>query len=116
MLGQPVQGAVHIDNVPDLGEWKTAWDHITFSGFLGVRMNLQFTWQGCDSALAAPLVLDLARLIARAHEAGVAGPFDAAGFFFKDPVPASPGAAVEHRLAEQYAALLRWISGLAESP
>lgn len=116
MLGQPVQGAVHIDNVPGLGEWKTAWDHIAFSGFLGVRMNLQFTWQGCDSALAAPLVLDLARLVARAHEAGVAGPFDAAGFFFKDPVPASPGAAVEHRLAEQYSALLRWISSLAESP
>jgi len=116
MLGRPVQGAVHIDNLPDLGEWKTAWDHITFSGFLGVRMSLQFTWQGCDSALAAPLVLDLARLIARAHEAGVAGPFDAAGFFFKDPVPASPAATVEHGLAEQYATLLRWIGSLAESP
>jgi myo-inositol-1-phosphate synthase len=116
MLGQPVQGTAHIDNVPDLGEWKTAWDHITFSGFLGVRMNLQFTWQGCDSALAAPLVLDLARLLARAHEAGVAGPFEPAGFFFKDPVPASPGAAVEHRLAEQYAGLLRWISSIQDSP
>ena len=45
----------------DLGDWKTAWDHVTFDGFLGTRMTLQFTWQGCDSALAAPLVIDLAR-------------------------------------------------------
>ena len=43
-----------------MGEWKTAWDHIVFEGFLGIRMKLQFTWEGCDSALAAPLLLDLA--------------------------------------------------------
>ena len=43
----------------ELGEWKTAWDHISFEGFLGTRMRMQFTWEGCDSALAAPLVLDL---------------------------------------------------------
>ena len=78
-LGYGVDGAIHIDYVPDLGDWKTAWDHITFEGFLGVRMTLQFTWQGCDSALAAPLVLDLARLVARAHEAGEAGPLGALG-------------------------------------
>ena len=40
-------------------------DH--FEGFLGTRMRMEFTWQGCDSALAAPLVLDLARLTAAAH-------------------------------------------------
>ena len=54
---------MHIDYVDALGDWKTAWDHIVFSGFLGVRMTMQFTWQGCDSALAAPLVLDLARIV-----------------------------------------------------
>ena len=62
ILGYPVEQTVRIDNIKDLGEWKTAWDHISFEGFLGVRMKLQFTWEGCDSALAAPLVLDLARL------------------------------------------------------
>ena len=56
MLGHPVDGPVHIDNIADLGDWKTAWDHLTFSGFLGTRMSMQFTWQGCDSSLAAPLV------------------------------------------------------------
>ena len=28
----------------------------------GTKMTLQFTWQGCDSLLAAPLAIDLARL------------------------------------------------------
>ncbi|MFF4760802.1 inositol-3-phosphate synthase [Streptomyces sp. NPDC001292] len=100
-LGTAPQGEVHIDDVPALGDWKTAWDHIAFDGFLGSRMTLQTTWQGCDSALAAPLVLDLARLLARAHERGLTGPRPELGFYFKDPDPGAPAA-----LGEQYAALL----------
>jgi myo-inositol-1-phosphate synthase len=99
-LGVVPEGEVHIDDVPALGDWKTAWDHIAFDGFLGTRMVLQTTWQGCDSALAAPLILDLARLVARAHEAGLTGPLSELGFYFKDPVGAGPAA-----LGEQYAAL-----------
>jgi myo-inositol-1-phosphate synthase len=100
-LGSAPEGEVHIDDVPALGDWKTAWDHIAFDGFLGSRMVLQTTWQGCDSALAAPLVLDLARLTARAHEAGLSGPLPELGFYFKDPDPGSPSA-----LAEQYGELV----------
>lgn len=99
------EGEVHIDDVPALGDWKTAWDHIAFDGFLGTRMILQTTWQGCDSALAAPLVLDLARLLARAHEAGLSGPLGELGFYFKDPVGDGPSA-----LGEQYAELV-WFAG-----
>jgi myo-inositol-1-phosphate synthase len=99
MLGGQPEGEVRIDYVPALGQWKTAWDHIAFEGFLGARMTAQFTWHGCDSALAAPLVLDLARLLAAAHRAGVSGPVPELGFFFKDPVGGP------HALAEQYAAL-----------
>ncbi|WP_228387349.1 inositol-3-phosphate synthase, partial [Streptomyces katsurahamanus] len=84
-LGHTPEGQVHIDDVPALGDWKTAWDHIAFDGFLGSRMILQTIWQGCDSALAAPLVLDLARLTARAHETGHTGPLPELGFYFKDP-------------------------------
>ncbi|MGV9702453.1 inositol-3-phosphate synthase [Streptomyces sp. NPDC003483] len=102
-LGGAPQGEVHIDDVPALGDWKTAWDHIAFDGFLGTRMVLQTTWQGCDSALAAPLVLDLARLVSRAHEAGLSGPLDDLGFYFKDPLGEGPAA-----LGEQYAALARF--------
>lgn len=97
ILGHPVDGPLHIDYVPDLGDWKTAWDHVSFEGFLGVRMSLQFTWAGCDSALAAPLVLDLVRLVARAHEAGDRGALGALGFFFKDPAGSR-----EHRLSAQW--------------
>ncbi|MEU9175078.1 inositol-3-phosphate synthase [Streptomyces sp. NPDC048420] len=100
-LGTTPEGEVHIDDVPALGEWKTAWDHIAFDGFLGTRMILQTTWQGCDSALAAPLILDLARLVARAHERGLSGPLSELGFYFKDPVGEGPSA-----LGEQYAALV----------
>lgn len=102
------EGEVHIDDVPALGDWKTAWDHIAFDGFLGTRMILQTIWQGCDSALAAPLVLDLARLTARAHEAGLRGPLGELGFYFKDPVGQGPAA-----LGEQYAALSGFAAHLA---
>lgn len=114
LLDATVDGRTHIDNVPAQGGWKTAWDHVGFEGFLGTRMTLQTTWQGCDSALAAPLLLDLARLLARAHEAGVTGAFSPAGFFFKDPVPAA-GAEVDYRLASQYDALVAWASSVSEA-
>ncbi|MFI5569461.1 inositol-3-phosphate synthase [Streptomyces sp. NPDC051740] len=96
-LGTAPEGEVHIDDVPALGDWKTAWDHIAFDGFLGARMILQTTWQGCDSSLAAPLVLDLARLTARARQKGLTGPLSELGFYFKDPVGDGPSS-----LAEQY--------------
>ncbi|CAL9608260.1 inositol-3-phosphate synthase [Streptomyces sp. enrichment culture] len=110
-LGTTPQGQVHIDDVPALGDWKTAWDHIAFDGFLGTRMVLQTIWQGCDSALAAPLVLDLARLALRAHEAGLCGPLTDLAFYFKDPLGDGPAS-----LGEQYAALLSFAARLRPAP
>jgi myo-inositol-1-phosphate synthase len=104
ILGYPVEAPIRIDNVREMGEWKTAWDHIVFEGFLGVRMKLQFTWEGCDSALAAPLILDLARLIALAMERGESGVVRELAFFFKDPAGVS-----EHSLHRQYEMLERWV-------
>jgi myo-inositol-1-phosphate synthase len=106
-LGYQPQGATRIDYVEDLGDFKTAWDLITFSGFLGVGMRMEFTWHGCDSALAAPLVLDLARLTAAAHAAGRSGPLPELAFFFKDPVGAS-----DHTLAGQWRVLREFVTGL----
>ncbi|MDQ0988090.1 inositol-3-phosphate synthase [Streptomyces sp. V2I9] len=106
-FGTAPEGEVHIDDVPAMGDWKTAWDHVAFDGFLGSRMILQTIWQGCDSALAAPLVLDLARLLARAHEVGIGGPLPELGFYFKDPDGGAPAA-----LAEQYATLLAFAERL----
>ena len=61
ILGYPPQTLVSIEYIKSMGDWKTAWDHVHFRGFLGTPMTFQFTWQGCDSLLAAPLVLDLVR-------------------------------------------------------
>ncbi|MFI7488629.1 inositol-3-phosphate synthase [Micromonospora echinaurantiaca] len=99
-LGYQPQGGTRIDYVESLGDFKTAWDLVTFAGFLGTGMRLEFTWHGCDSALAAPLVLDLARLTAAAHAAGHRGPLAELAFFFKDPL-----AAPTHALAEQWTRL-----------
>jgi myo-inositol-1-phosphate synthase len=107
-LGYQPQGDTRIEYVEDLGDFKTAWDLVTFRGFLGTPMRLDFTWHGCDSALAAPLVLDLARLTAAAHRAGFAGPLPELAFFFKDPLGDVP-----HGLAAQWDALVRLVEGLA---
>jgi myo-inositol-1-phosphate synthase len=86
LLGdENVHSQVRIDYVPSLGDWKTAWDFIHFEGFLGTRMQLQFTWQGCDSALAAPLVIDLVRFLEFAHRRGESGLQRHLSPFFKAP-------------------------------
>lgn len=102
-LGYDPQTLVSIECIESLGDWKTAWDHVHFRGFLGTLMAFQFTWQGSDSALAAPLVLDLARLVARSQRAGESGALGHLASFFKSPL----GSAV-HDFAEQYRALLAW--------
>jgi myo-inositol-1-phosphate synthase len=107
ILGYAPDGGTRIDYVADIGDFKTAWDLVTFTGFLGTAMCLQFTWQGCDSALAAPLVLDLARITLAAHEAGHAGPLTSLAFFFKDPM-----GDVDHALHAQWEALRAFLAGL----
>jgi myo-inositol-1-phosphate synthase len=67
-------------------------------------MRLQFTWEGCDSALAAPLILDLARLSALALEREEFGTQSQLAFFFKDPAGTT-----EQSLHRQYELLERWV-------
>ena len=81
-----VHSGVSIDFVPSLHDIKTAMDFIHFEGFLGAQMQLQFTWQASDSALAAPLVLDLSRLALLAQNRGEGGELKAAAAFFKNPL------------------------------
>jgi myo-inositol-1-phosphate synthase len=106
ILGYDPHTLVRIDYVPTLGDWKTAWDLIQFEGFLRTPMTLQFTWQGADSALAAPLVLDLVRLVDRAASRGERGGLGHLAFFFKSPVSCEV-----HDLAEQYALLCQHVKG-----
>jgi myo-inositol-1-phosphate synthase len=85
ILGYQPQTLVSIEYIESLGDWKTAWDHVHFQGFLGTPMTLQFIWQGCDSLLAAPLVLDLVRFSALAWRRGETGRLSFLASFFKSP-------------------------------
>jgi myo-inositol-1-phosphate synthase len=103
ILGYPPQTHVSIEYIRSLGDWKTAWDHVHFRGFLGTPMTLQFTWQGCDSILAAPLVLDLVRLVDRARRAGERGSLEWLACFFKSPLNVA-----EQDFGKQFAMLDAW--------
>jgi myo-inositol-1-phosphate synthase len=93
-----------IQYVPSLGDWKTAWDLIHFQGFLGTPMTMTFTWQGCDSALAAPLVLDLVRLVTLAWQRDESGMLAQLAPFFKNPLDGHT-----HDFHQQMAGLYTWL-------
>lgn len=103
ILGYAPQTLISIEHVASLGDWKTAWDHIHFQGFLGTPMVLQFTWQGCDSLLAAPLALDLVRFTAAAQHRGETGALAFLASFFKSPLGDAPAS-----FADQFRALEAW--------
>ncbi len=102
---EDTHSSVTIDYVPSLDDWKVAWDYIHFEGFLGARMAMQFTWQGNDSALAAPLVLDLARLAAFAQRKGESGLMTWAAAYFK-----SPAAVEDQSFVKQFALLETYVA------
>jgi myo-inositol-1-phosphate synthase len=104
IFGYSPQTLVSIEYIASLGDWKTAWDHIHFRGFLGTPMAMQFTWQGCDSLLAAPLVIDLVRLVECAWRAGETGTLTFLASFFKSPLGVE-----EHDFARQFAMLEAWV-------
>lgn len=97
ILGYTPHSGVHIHYMPSLSDQKTAWDFIHFKGFLGTKMSLQFVWQGYDSLLAAPLVLDLVRFADLAKRRGERGLMPHLATYFKNPLGAH-----EQRLYEQY--------------
>ncbi len=104
LLGYQTQSHVSIESIASMGDWKTAWDQVHFRGFMGVPMTLQFTWQGCDSALAAPLVIDLVRLVDHAATRNESGALTPLAPFFKTP----PKDATHH-FADQMRALRSWV-------
>jgi myo-inositol-1-phosphate synthase len=103
ILGYSPQTLVTIEYIESLGDWKTAWDHVHFQGFLGTPMVLQFTWQGCDSLLAAPLVLDLVRLTELAARRGERGTLTFLASFFKSPLGVE-----QHDFIRQFQMLEKW--------
>ncbi len=110
ILGYKPQTLVSIEYIESMGDWKTAWDHIHFQGFLGTPMVLQFIWQGCDSILAAPLVIDLIRLSEREARRGGAGIMSHLASFFKSPMGCD-----EPAFALQFQQLLQWADDVRNS-
>jgi myo-inositol-1-phosphate synthase len=107
IVGYKPQTHVSIEYIESLDDWKTAWDHIHFQGFLGVRMMMQFTWQGCDSILAAPLVIDLARLALLSQRRGEVGVLRHLSCFFKSPMGVE-----EHDFFKQFEMLEEYVKSV----
>jgi myo-inositol-1-phosphate synthase len=108
IVGYKPQTHVSIEYIESLDDWKTAWNHIHFRGFLGVKMMMQFTWQGCDSVLAGPLVIDLARLALLAQRRGERGVLPQLACFFKNPMGVD-----EHDFFKQFAMLEAYVHNAA---
>ncbi|MFO0844227.1 MAG: inositol-3-phosphate synthase [Gemmataceae bacterium] len=105
IVGYKPQTHVSIEYIESLDDWKTAWNHVHFQGFLGTKMILQVIWQGCDSLLAAPLVIDLARLALLAKRRGESGVMTHLACFFKNP----HGVAV-HDVFKQFGMLEEYVT------
>jgi myo-inositol-1-phosphate synthase len=101
ILGYEPESKVGIDYVPSYGDWKVAWDRVVFTGFGGATMTLEMTWRGSDTALAAPLCIDLVRLVELAQRRGERGVLSHLAVFFKNPIGTT-----EHRLERQWQTLV----------
>jgi myo-inositol-1-phosphate synthase len=75
---------------------------------MGQRMQLKVDFLCRDSILAAPLVLELVRLVAEADRRGEGGAQEQLGYFFKAPLTRD-GRTPEHALHEQERVLLDWL-------
>lgn len=92
---------IRIEFYPPRGDSKEAWDTIDFQGWLGERMSMKIVWEGKDSILAAPLIVDLVRLVELAYRKKKGGILKEMGLFFK-----SPYGSITSDVFEQYQCLV----------
>ncbi|HEY8610721.1 MAG TPA: inositol-3-phosphate synthase [Roseomonas sp.] len=96
------------------GDDKEAWDNIDVSGFLGHRMQIKVNFLCKDSVLAAPLALEIARVLDLAQQRGQGGVQEQLSVFFKAPMVAN-GHAPEHAFHVQERMLMDWL-GAPQGP
>ena len=77
---------VDINYYPPRGDDKEAWDNIDFRGWLDEPMALKINFLAKDSILAAPLIVDLIRLLEYAARKGNGGVQTQLSLFFKHPI------------------------------
>lgn len=110
MLGYPVDDhIVHIHYYKPRGDDKEAWDNIDISGFLGQRMQMKINFLCKDSVLAAPLVIEIARVLDLARTRGEGGVVEPLGVFFKAPQTRN-GIKPEHAFFRQQQNLETWLA------
>jgi len=99
------------------GDDKEAWDNIDIVGFLGQPMQLKINFLCKDSILAAPLVIEIARLLEYAQRCGESGVQSQLSVFFKLPqVSNEKSEKPEHALHAQEAMLVDWLTKHAAQP
>jgi myo-inositol-1-phosphate synthase len=114
IVGYPVENhQVHIHYYKPRGDSKEAWDNIDLIGFAGIPMQMKINFLCQDSALAAPLVIDLVRLLDVAKGQGEKGIQRQLSLFFKSPY-AEPGTSPVHDLFKQEQLLVDWAKRSAE--
>ena len=107
-----VDHQVHINYYRPRGDEKEAWDNIDVLGFLGERMQIKINFLCKDSILAAPLVVDLVRLMDVAQRCGDRGIQRQFSLFFKAPYHREGERAVND-LFKQNALLQEWVEKVA---
>jgi len=110
ILGYPVEDhIVDIRYYKPRGDNKEAWDNIDLVGFLGQKMQIKVNFLCRDSILAAPLVIEIARVLDLARQRGHGGIQEQLGLFFKAPMTPA-GKREEHSFPVQERALLDWLA------
>jgi myo-inositol-1-phosphate synthase len=110
ILGYPVEDhLVNIQYYKPRGDNKEAWDNIDLVGFMGQKMQMKVNFLCRDSILAAPLVIEIARVLDLAKQRGDGGIQEQLGIFFKSPMT-EPGHREEHSFPVQERVLLDWLA------
>ncbi len=91
------------------GDNKEAWDNVDVTGFLGQPMQLKINFLCRDSILAAPLAIEIARLLDLAKRRGSFGVQEQLSVFFKLPMTKTKDAIPEHALHRQEQMLSEWL-------
>jgi myo-inositol-1-phosphate synthase len=108
ILGYRVENhQVHIHYYKPRGDAKEAWDNIDLGGFCGVPMQMKINFLCQDSILAAPLVLDLVRIIDVAKAKGEKGIQRQLSIYFKSPYHGA-SEQPQHDVFEQERMLINW--------
>lgn len=110
ILGYPVEDhLVNIQYYRPRGDNKEAWDNIDLVGFMGQKMQIKVNFLCRDSILAAPLVIEIARILDLAKQRGQGGIQEQLGLFFKAPMTPA-GRQEEHSFPVQERNLLNWLA------